>query len=236
VTPTEFVVKYRPYADTVSAGTGIDPFVLLAQWGIETGWGNQIYNANNLGNIRDAPGSFAQLTTLDAFCQLAIATWHNGYYGGVLGVVGQEAQCIAIGNSPWDAGHYDNGGGAGSSLLAALTLIGGDMTPNEHDMLLVGAFRDLQFYTGTVDPNMTATLSDGKTLVTSLIDFTTPTMPRIKKQLDTIQAAGILDTAAVEASIAQLETNIKTLGGGTVDPTIAASLDALKKHLGVGTP
>ena len=128
MTPSEFALAYRLQSDIVSAGTGIDALVLLAQWGLETDWGNAINNQNNLGNIRcvfnwPCVGGFAQFPSLTMFCSEAIATWHNGFYANVLSAVGPAAQIAAIGASPWDAGHYDNGGGPGSALWAAYHLI-----------------------------------------------------------------------------------------------------------------
>lgn len=126
--PDGFAATYQPQADAVAAGTGIDPLVLLAQWGVETAWGQAIDNENNLANIRCIAGApcldgFAQFGSLDAFVQAAIATWHNGFYSDVLAASGAAAQLAAIGASPWDAGHYDNGGGPGSSLVEAFALI-----------------------------------------------------------------------------------------------------------------
>src|ERR1700682_3483026 len=130
LTPQEFANTYAGQAQAVAAGTGLDPNALLVQWGVETSWGNQVYNANNLGNIRCLQGipclnGFAQFGSLTAFCDAAIATWRNGFYPAVLASAGQpvEVQLRAIGASPWDAGHYDNGGGPGSSLLAAAQLL-----------------------------------------------------------------------------------------------------------------
>jgi hypothetical protein len=121
VTPTEFVNGFRPQAAEVAAGTGLRPEAFLVQWGVETNWGNAINNANNLGNIRCSPTTFCQYANLAEFCAAAVATWHNGEYPEVLAVAGQslKAQLLAIGNSKWDAGRYNNGGGPGSSLLAA---------------------------------------------------------------------------------------------------------------------
>ena len=128
MTPSEFALAYRPQADIVSAGTGIDSLVLLAQWGVETDWGNAINNPNNLGNIRcvlnwPCVAGFAQFPNLTSFCSEAIGTWHNGFYPDVLSAVGAPAQIAAIAASPWDAGHYDSGTGPGSALWAAYFLL-----------------------------------------------------------------------------------------------------------------
>ncbi len=233
MTPTEFAVKYRPQANTVSAATGIDAFVLLAQWGVETGWGNQINNQNNLGNIRDKPGSFAQLPTLDAFCQLAIATWHNGYYPGVLAAVGPVAQIIAIGESPWDAGHYNSGGGPGSSIRAAYNLIAQPITGGTFDMLSDEAVKNLIFRIEDIHKKV---VSSAEASPDSYATNTLPVPPTVAP-LDVALGLLKLDVLTfILPILQQLETDIKAVGGGTIDPSIAASLDILKKHLGVGTP
>jgi hypothetical protein len=138
---TAFADSYGQYADAVSAGTGIDRTALLIQWAVETNYGQQINNANNLGNIRCGPDSFCQYASPSQFVGAAIFVWHNGFYPDVLAAAGMslDVQLLAIGSSPWDAGHYDNGGGPGSSLLAIKSefIIGGDndLTPEQDQTL-----------------------------------------------------------------------------------------------------
>jgi len=104
----------------------LDPWSLICQWGVETAWGSAINNQNNLANIRCVSGipcvaGFSQFPSLDSFCAVCVNTWFNGFYGAVLATAGHdiETQLVAIGKSPWDAGHYNNGGGPGSSLITA---------------------------------------------------------------------------------------------------------------------
>ena len=109
MTARQFAVMYSTFAKTVSVGTGLRPVVLLAQWGVETGWGTTWAGApNNLANIECGPGIFCRYLTLSDFCDACVATWHNGNYSSVLATAGAgpTAQAIAIGESPWDAGHY----------------------------------------------------------------------------------------------------------------------------------
>lgn len=139
MTPAEFAATYLSEAQAVGHGTGIDPYVLLAQWGVETGWGSAVNNQNNLANIRclaDVPciGGFAQFPSPDSFLVNCIATWHNGFYAAVLAARNASDQLRAIGESPWSANHYGNPPGA--ELVIAYNLIGGDMTPEEHDALM----------------------------------------------------------------------------------------------------
>ncbi len=114
MTTTQFNGTYLHIAQLVSAGTGINAYVLLAQWACETDYGNVVVG-NNLGNIRCSSTTFCQYATLDDFAAACIATWHNGYYSDVLLAQGVSAQLAAICASPWDAGHY------GGSLAAFYT-------------------------------------------------------------------------------------------------------------------
>jgi hypothetical protein len=125
VTAQEFHVAYRPTADAVSRGTGIDAIVLLAQWANETAWGTVVVG-NNLGNIRCSPSSFCRYATLGDFALACIATWHNGFYAAVLAAQGPAAQLAAIVASPWSSGHY---GGSLQSFYIPLEAF--EMTPDQ---------------------------------------------------------------------------------------------------------
>lgn len=125
MTPQQFVAAYLPTAQRVSAGTGIDSFVLLAQWANETAWG-AVIRGNNLGNIRCSPTSFCQYATLDDFADAAVRTFHNGYYPNVLAATTVAAQLAAIVASPWSSGHY---GGSLQSFYEPLEAL--DLTPDQ---------------------------------------------------------------------------------------------------------
>lgn len=117
-----FIANYGGVADQVAAGTGLSRWALLVQWGVETALGTRIFNRNNLANIRCSPTTFCQYATLDDFARDCIATFHNGFYNAVLATAGQPVrnQLLAIGASPWDAGHYGQSvcGYAGCALIA----------------------------------------------------------------------------------------------------------------------
>lgn len=54
--PQQFVQQYGGLADTIGGQLGVDPSILLGQWGLETGWGKSVIpGTNNLGNIK-GPG------------------------------------------------------------------------------------------------------------------------------------------------------------------------------------
>lgn len=55
--PKEFATQYGPLASSVGKQIGVDPSILLGQWGLETGWGKSVIpGTNNLGNIKDFSG------------------------------------------------------------------------------------------------------------------------------------------------------------------------------------
>lgn len=57
-TPSDFASAYGGAAKRAGDKLGVDPNVLLGQWGLETGWGKSVVpGTNNLGNIKDMTGS-----------------------------------------------------------------------------------------------------------------------------------------------------------------------------------
>jgi hypothetical protein len=184
-----------------------------------------------------------------------IADWRN--YPDE--TIPQDADARQFGGSAQTQKHYDiivaNSwpgidllSGSGSGQLGEILL------PQEHDWLAMLAVR--QAVDEGMDPSVFTTwlLSDGKTKAVDLlippynplIPGPRTTLPSLQAELDTIKNqdlatagdVGILKTDIVQfvvPALTQLETNIKNVSGGTIDPTIAASLDVLKKHLGVGT-
>jgi hypothetical protein len=57
-TPAAFIAQHQGSAQAAGQQLGVDPNLLLAQWGLETGWGKSVVQGtNNLGNIKDFSGS-----------------------------------------------------------------------------------------------------------------------------------------------------------------------------------
>jgi hypothetical protein len=52
----EFATEYRPIAEKVGARLGIDPGILISQWGHESAWGKKTVGKYNFGNIKDVTG------------------------------------------------------------------------------------------------------------------------------------------------------------------------------------
>ncbi|MBC8642137.1 glucosaminidase domain-containing protein [Caballeronia sp. EK] len=56
-TPAAFIAQHQGTAQAAGQKLGVDPDLLLAQWGLETGWGKSVVpGTNNLGNIKDFSG------------------------------------------------------------------------------------------------------------------------------------------------------------------------------------
>lgn len=56
-TPGAFIAQHASTAQAAGQQLGVDPNLLLAQWGLETGWGKSVVpGTNNLGNIKDFSG------------------------------------------------------------------------------------------------------------------------------------------------------------------------------------
>jgi len=136
MTPTAFVRTYGTLADEAAKLTSVSRWTILAQWAVETGWGTSALciHDRNLAGIRwygragtfqigGTPGKvgtgFAGYSTLGAFVADYAHTLNLPAYAKVRAAVGVDAECRALGASPWDAGHYLSGGVVGGSLLAA---------------------------------------------------------------------------------------------------------------------
>jgi hypothetical protein len=111
--------------------------VIIAQWGVEHGWHIPDYTGYNWGNssaipgfdsvgglnVPGSPGAFAYAhTPLEGVSIYEIFTRMHFYTAVYQNYPnGPVAQAEALGQSPWDAGHYQEGGGIpGQSILNAM--------------------------------------------------------------------------------------------------------------------
>lgn len=138
---TLYVARMRPYADQASAATGLPADVILAQWGVETGWGtsNLARNHNNHGGIKWVggrskfqayeSGSFAGYKSIADFVADYSRVLNLSYYAHVRAAARAGASpgqvALALGNSPYDEGEYAIGGVKGQKIVLALGQFGG---------------------------------------------------------------------------------------------------------------
>ena len=110
--------------------------MILAQWGLEQGWETPRftgYNWGNCGAVPDepsvpgtsAPGSpdaFAYAPGPEDGLRIYLHVAHLDYYTAVAPAAqnGPDAAARALGESPWDAGHYTDHDDPGSSLVAIM--------------------------------------------------------------------------------------------------------------------
>lgn len=126
-----FITIALPYALQAHQALKWQTSVLLAQWGFEHGWSVPDSQGYNWGNTTYAPG--CQYQQGSRFCYAPtpaeglreyVYTAQLGYYDGVRAAAahGADATALALGQSPWDGGHYggDSGGQPGSALLGIM--------------------------------------------------------------------------------------------------------------------
>jgi hypothetical protein len=121
MTVASFVADVLPDARIASTRTGVPVSVVLAQWGIETGWGTSSawLRGHNYAGVSGAAGVNAypdRATGLASY----ISTMNLGFYSSVRSAGTDSAAAAALGRSPWAASHYATAGGAPGSLLAAV--------------------------------------------------------------------------------------------------------------------
>lgn len=123
--PTAFADDVAADARIASARTGVPVSVIIAQWGIETGWGTstlwrQSHNYAGIGG----PGGFRSYPDRAAGLADWIKVISGRLYDKVRAHPGDPtAAAVALAESPWDAGHY-KGGGAGNTLLTTIASFG----------------------------------------------------------------------------------------------------------------
>jgi hypothetical protein len=123
-----FVKLALPYAVQAHEDLGWPISMLLAQWGLEHGWTAPDAQGYNWGNTTYAPncpyqGShFCYASTPQEGLREYVYTARLSYYDSVRAAVpqGAEATALALGRSPWDAGHYGGADNPGSALLTIM--------------------------------------------------------------------------------------------------------------------
>lgn len=108
-----YFTKMKPYADRASQATGIPSAVILAQWGLETGFGTSTASqklnnhagikANSQGRDYDG-GTYAGYNSLNKFVTDYVRVMNLSYYDKVrsVGKTGNVANTVkALDDSPW---------------------------------------------------------------------------------------------------------------------------------------
>ena len=130
MTPQQFEQAFLPYAQQAASGTGLLPGLFLAQWADETAYASSFAGSFNLGNIERGPGlGFVDYGSYAQFVNAEILLLHTPTYASVLAAAPKSLgdQCVALGNSPWDAGRYVGNAPynyAGGALVALLPVFG----------------------------------------------------------------------------------------------------------------
>ncbi|HET9111465.1 MAG TPA: hypothetical protein VFN78_11610 [Ktedonobacterales bacterium] len=137
-TPAAFITTMLPFAQQLHHDLGWPVSVTLAQMGVEHGWRLPDFDGWNLANSKVFPDPagdggvcFRQASVRD-FCyaptpQIGVAIYehvaHLSYYAAIGQATrsgGAMAAARALGQSPWDAGHYALNGVPGGALIAAM--------------------------------------------------------------------------------------------------------------------
>jgi LysM repeat protein len=133
---TAFIQFVLPYAQRAHAATGWSTSVIIAQWGVEHGWKLPSFTGYNFGNVASLPGEptvpgtaawgspshFSYAPTPEDGLRQYVKVAQLKYYAPVTAAskVGANTAAIALGKSPWDAGHYGGASNPGGSLLGVM--------------------------------------------------------------------------------------------------------------------
>lgn len=137
-TPAAFIKTMLPYAQQAHRDLGWPVSVVLAQMGVEHGWSFPDFDGWNLANSKVFPdpngdgGVCYRQSVVRSFCyaptpQIGLAIYEHVARLHYYAAVGQAARsggalaaARALGQSPWDEGHYALNGVSGGKLIAAM--------------------------------------------------------------------------------------------------------------------
>jgi hypothetical protein len=136
----DFFTSALPYATLALSRTNVLTSVILAQWADETGY-NWPPRYNNPGNVGDPSyGGQTGYPTIEIGVEAYIQTLLLPYYIHVRTGTTDLQQCVALGQSPWAASHYNDGSGPGTVLVAIINennLTRFDQPPEEFMFALI---------------------------------------------------------------------------------------------------
>lgn len=117
-----FVNQVLAYAQVVSRESSVLVSVILAQWADETAWGTSEAWVDGHNPAGISPGGvIASYPSISEGVDSWLATILDPLYNDVRLATGWNAQALALGESPWAAGHYELGGVPGAALVAIIT-------------------------------------------------------------------------------------------------------------------
>jgi len=125
-----FVSTMTPWAEQAAQATGLDPQLILAQWGNETAYGTDFAQRNNIGNVGVySGGPNPSYATIGDGVAAYIAEMNSPAMASVKATAGQPlaTQAAALGASGYAGGKYLATGSnqPGSALLAGANVIAG---------------------------------------------------------------------------------------------------------------
>lgn len=102
-----FNAQWYPYAVTAGSQLGIDPNLLLAQWGLESGYGtNTLSQGFNVGSISNPGGGWATYSSPSAFVSAFVNLLTNSY-PGTLNSGSNVSQFVnALGSGSYGQSYY----------------------------------------------------------------------------------------------------------------------------------
>jgi hypothetical protein len=136
--PAAFIATMLPFAQQLHHDLGWPVSMMLAQMGVEHGWRLPDFDGWNLANSKVFPdpdgdgGVCFRQASVRSFCyaptpQIGVAIYEHVAHLSYYTAVGQAARsggaqaARALGQSPWDAGHYALNGVPGGALIAAMS-------------------------------------------------------------------------------------------------------------------
>ena len=126
-----FLAAMAPYARAQATATGLDCRLFLVQWAYESTWGTSpVSRNNNFAGIENSSGKgctvcngvYTCCPTVADFSALYTAIITDSTYATLRKAAGESLalQFVALGNSPWAAGHYEGSCGTPGCGLAEL--------------------------------------------------------------------------------------------------------------------
>lgn len=142
MSPDKFFQKMSPYAIMAGARLGMPPKVILAQWALESAYGQSrlAQASNNFGGIKytshadGRDGSYSAYDSISSFTNDYIRVMGSSYYDEVRQAKGIHDTVVALGKSPYAGDlHY------AQKLLDVLKNRDVTVTPGTNVLSVIGS-------------------------------------------------------------------------------------------------